>query len=180
MSVFAWVRKSAWCAHHTRAYATERVVAHGLSKSDAPFITLDELRRGTIPAHLVRDRKDVYEKASSNLPSVLSTLPLEEQGDVRVISQGKARGWVVDETHLLHAEPTKDYILFTDTLRPDLVRHFPRIKAIITRAGSTLSHLAIVARESHIPVVVDPHCAVLTDGTYMMDIDTSTVLSPHK
>ena len=39
-------------------------------------------------------------------------------------------------------------------LSPDLVKYFDKIKGIIAKEGSVLSHLAIMARERRIPVVV--------------------------
>lgn len=171
---------TAWCAHHTRLYAQEHAQAYGLTPYDSLFLTFDDLTRGEMSAQTVHDRKCKYEKNLRALPAILSTLPLHEVGEVRVISSGKARGYVVDESHLQTLGDAREYILFTETLRPDLVRFFPNIVGIVSLMGSTLSHLAIVARENNIPVIVDPTCTVLTNGTYMMDIDTDAVSAPHK
>jgi phosphohistidine swiveling domain-containing protein len=58
-------------------------------------------------------------------------------------------------------------VLVTDTLAPDLAAALSRAAGIVSETGSPLSHLAILAREYHVPVVVgvaSPRSA-LPEGT---------------
>lgn len=165
---------SAWCAHHTRAYAEFVAQRNGVPKEHALFFTLLELQEDVIRAETVQSRATAYTTDSHIvLPSLLATLPTRELPSVHIISHGSARGYVVDEACLQKMPATAQYILYTETLRPDLVQYFPRICGIVASAGSTLSHLAIMAREAGIPVIIDPSHNLLTDGTYMMEFNTS-------
>ena len=46
-------------------------------------------------------------------------------------------------------------ILYTKILSADLVESFPYIQGIVSEKGGLLSHLAIMARESSIPVITN-------------------------
>lgn len=45
-------------------------------------------------------------------------------------------------------------ILVVETLSPELAAHLPRLAGLVSETGSTLSHLAILARELGVPTVV--------------------------
>ena len=44
--------------------------------------------------------------------------------------------------------------LYTEILSPSLTKYFDRIDGIVSENGGLLSHLAIVAREKNIPVII--------------------------
>lgn len=68
------------------------------------------------------------------------------------VSSGTAKGKLISVDDLQqHTSDT--IILYSELLTPDLVQYFDRIKGILSRQGGALSHLAIMARESHIPVI---------------------------
>jgi len=46
-------------------------------------------------------------------------------------------------------------ILFVKILSPDLVNYFDKVNGIISEEGGMLSHLAIMAREKGLPVIVN-------------------------
>jgi pyruvate,water dikinase len=52
-------------------------------------------------------------------------------------------------------EGQKDQIIYTKNLVPTLAKYFKKINGIIAENGSLLSHLAIVARENRIPVMIN-------------------------
>jgi pyruvate,water dikinase len=65
-------------------------------------------------------------------------------------------------------------VLVVSVLEPGLAVALPRLGGLVAETGSTLSHLAILARESHVPTVVGvedaverfrPGMLVLVDGT---------------
>jgi pyruvate,water dikinase len=83
---------------------------------------------------------------------------------------GRAVGVVVHEA----ARAGTGDVLVTRTLDPRLSVVLPRLTAIVSESGSTLSHLAILAREYQVPAVVAVHDAltrfppgtrVVVDGT---------------
>ncbi len=70
------------------------------------------------------------------------------------VSAGSAEGILTIREDLgTHQETAQ--ILYTETLTPDLVQYFGEIKGIVSSHGGVLSHLAILAREQHIPVVTN-------------------------
>lgn len=81
-------------------------------------------------------------------------------GRVRQLSQG--------------AVTERGEVLVVSVLEPGLAVALPRLGGLVAETGSTLSHLAILARESHVPTVVGvedaverfrPGMLVLVDGT---------------
>jgi rifampicin phosphotransferase len=50
--------------------------------------------------------------------------------------------------------PADGAVLVVPTLDPDLAIHLPKLAGLIAETGSPLSHLAILARELSVPVVV--------------------------
>lgn len=115
------------------------------------FARLDEVARSVIDVSKLRTRKAEYEAFDTyEMPSVLSSIapPLTE--DSYGVSPGLAEGLLCTEATLVPGG-----ILLVDRLTPDLTRHFEEISGILSREGGVLSHLAIVARERGLPVVVD-------------------------
>ncbi len=68
------------------------------------------------------------------------------------VSPGTARWTIVNEENLSEIKGPK--ILQVQNLDPKLIRYFDQIEGIISQNGWILSHLAILAREQKIPVVV--------------------------
>jgi len=57
-------------------------------------------------------------------------------------------------------DPPVGAVLVVRTLSPELAPLLPRLHGLVAESGSVLSHLAILARESGVPVVVGLHDAV--------------------
>lgn len=89
----------------------------------------------------------------------------------RGASQGRAQGRVVHDP----AEAQHGDVLVTRTLDPRLAPWLPSLGAVVSETGSVLSHLAILAREYHVPTVVGVHDAVqrFPSGTVLL-VDGST------
>ena len=68
------------------------------------------------------------------------------------VSPGVGEGVLVDLKGIKTVEGPK--ILFVDALQPELTHYFPDIQGILSKNGGMLSHLAIVAREQGLPVIV--------------------------
>lgn len=69
------------------------------------------------------------------------------------VSKGQAKGILVALEDIDNVRGDK--ILYTKILSPNLTKFFPQIKGIISEQGSLLSHLAIIARECGMPVIVN-------------------------
>ncbi len=117
-------------------------------RESARYLTVkhvDHIRRLAQPERSERASDFSFHGPLTNLPARSSTR-------VNVgVSPGKASGLMrrFDEIQV-----GEDAILYTDLLTPNLAPLLPRIKGIVSRQGGTLSHLAILAREQRIPVIV--------------------------
>ena len=69
------------------------------------------------------------------------------------VSAGVATG-ILQTADMIKNTGDKNIILYTKMLSPDLTTYFDKISGIVSNNGGLLSHLAIVARESNIPVIV--------------------------
>lgn len=83
------------------------------------------------------------------LPRRLSTT-VKRIYENEMLSEGEGIGTLVEKGAL---QSVLDPILFVETLTPDLAEYLPVVKGIVTTVGSSLSHFAILARESRIPVL---------------------------
>jgi phosphohistidine swiveling domain-containing protein len=83
---------------------------------------------------------------------MLTNLPTQNKTSKAMgVSPGVATGTARPREDVLAHE---DSILVTDLLTPDLAPLLPYAQGIVSRRGGVLSHLAIIAREQGIPVVV--------------------------
>jgi phosphohistidine swiveling domain-containing protein len=124
------------------------------------FATLDELETSSISEAICVSRKQQYDEYESfTLPITLSsTIQLPHTSKPQGVSKGIAQGILVTREILdRDTESHNDFpvILYTSLLSPDLTKYFDRIVGIVSESGGLLSHLAIVAREHHLPVVVN-------------------------
>jgi pyruvate,water dikinase len=69
----------------------------------------------------------------------------------RGVSEGRAFGTAI---HEVDANVPDDAILVVGSLDPRLAPMIGHVRGIVAETGSVLSHLAILAREQHIPAVV--------------------------
>jgi pyruvate,water dikinase len=126
-------------------------------------LDLDELRTAVldhrVPAGL-RERQAAlagpplpmaFKLSPSSVPVAVSPRG-HGQTDGLAASAGRAVGLVChDADELTSSEPC---VLIVDTLDPRLATHLSRVAGLVSETGSALSHLAILAREMHVPTVV--------------------------
>ena len=117
------------------------------------FATIDEIKNNNFNEDELTKRKEeyfVYNKF--NLPFELKNKceTIVDKSPIGV-SAGVAEGLLSDNI----AKEEKNIILYTKVLSPDLVKHFGKIKGIISESGGMLSHLSILAREQDVPVIVN-------------------------
>ena len=90
--------------------------------------------------------------ASFRLAADGSVVPeLDGRSDAAGVAAGGGRGAGVVR-HIDRAEPGD--VLVVDVLAPSLAPRLPGLAGLVSATGSTLSHLAILARELHVPTVV--------------------------
>jgi pyruvate,water dikinase len=102
-------------------------------------------------------------------------IPVRSPGRLGTTGIGAAEGRAVGRVHQLSEGPPREgEILVVRVLDPGLAASLPSIEGLVSETGSTLSHLAILAREVHVPTVVGfpqaleslpPGALVLIDGT---------------
>ncbi len=119
------------------------------------FATINEILEKHISRGSCEDRKKLYEHYSHLvIPSYIASFVKAEKKTLCNIgvSPGVGQGVIVTKSDI-ESVPGKK-ILYTEILSPDLVRYFNSVVGIISKSGGMLSHLAIMAREAKIPVVV--------------------------
>lgn len=80
-------------------------------------------------------------------------IPIEQKSKLISLSKGKATGTLATAQEIDSKKYSGPIILYTEMLAPDLTRYFDRVVGVLSARGSLLSHLAIVAREQHIPMI---------------------------
>jgi len=120
------------------------------------FTAVDELLRGNISKEKCLERKKEYgHNESMSMPARVASFSVtDNQTDLKNIglSPGIAKGVLVNIKNIDKVQGPK--ILHTKILSPDIAEHIEKIEGIITEQGGLLSHMAIVAREVRVPVVV--------------------------
>lgn len=130
---------------------------------------------------LVRHTNQIRPKRKSAslelfLPKTLSSAPLETVQALQCVSAGKARGKLVNLEGVKKGEKG---ILLTKILSPNLVEFFPSIVGILSEEGGMLSHLAIMAREKGIPVLVGVDLSTLKPGQPIELDATNLSIDPY-
>lgn len=121
------------------------------------FFTLEELQQAKkLKESLALRRYRTYQKYNKyTSPAVLSSIPLEENKTrPLMVSPGSATGMLVSLQQLKENPQWKNVIIYAQSLTPDLTEYFDKVKGIISEQGGLLSHLAIMAREKGLPVMV--------------------------
>lgn len=144
-------------------------------------LTLDELRAaldGAVPERLVERRTAA---TAAPLPAAFRTTAEGDVVEVRVGSgegqiggRGAGGGRGSGAVHGGEGMPDAGAVLVVRTLDPALATVLPQLGGLVSETGSVLSHLAVLAREFNVPVVVGvpdavrrfpPGSEVLVDGT---------------
>jgi pyruvate,water dikinase len=135
----------------------QRLAARGLLERPAAIthLTLAELDS------VIDGAKIVPQETVASSEPLPATFRLGPEGDVVPVvsrkrataARGAGGGRGVGPVH--HgAEPPEGAVLVVRTLSPELAPVLPRLRGLVAETGSVLSHLAILAREAGVPVVV--------------------------
>jgi pyruvate,water dikinase len=153
------------------------------SPDDIALLGLDELRAlqggAPLPDDLTqRADKAAGDTAAAPLPSQFrlagdgSVVPAARRGARRAggVGAGGGRGsGSVSHGDALHPPCAGDVLVVRD-LSPALAPFLPGLAGVVSESGSTLSHLAILAREYGVPTVVAAHDALqrFPEGTRLL------------
>lgn len=123
---------------------------------DIYFSKLGDILQGKIRESDCRQNKERYEQWNSfHLPNSITSSPVVHTTATLGVSSGVASGRLLDTQSIGdHHSKSEKVILYAEMLSPDLTRYFESVAGIVSNNGGVLSHLAIVAREKNIPVVV--------------------------
>ncbi len=136
---------------------------HSLVKDDYLFITFDELAKKQVDSSVIKERKKVFGNLPKFKDTVITSIYFKDNDEEGVgVSEGSRKGILMDISSI-EKSSEENIILLVETLSPDLTKYFDRINGICSMRGGMLSHLAIIARERKVPVVIKP------------DIDTSLI-----
>ncbi len=117
------------------------------------FATIAELEGGMVTPVTLAQRDNKYAKEfRGDMPSIIASIPPVTHSAVLGVSPGVAIGIVATSDESFSGET----ILLTERLTPSLAPLLTRVKGIIAIEGGLLSHMAILAREHGVPVVIDP------------------------
>lgn len=122
------------------------------------FATISEILDHSCSEDICKKRKTQYQNYSKfHFHPKLTSSPINFSGELLGVSKGKARGKLVTVNTISQSAPC---ILYTKSLTPDLTQYFDKINGIVSESGGLLSHLAIMAREKGIPVIVNFDLAI--------------------
>ncbi len=134
------------------------------------FAALDELSGGSLSEAELRERKEHDTGYGAvKMPTVIASISQQIAQDSYGVSTGVVAGVVCSPE-----QPVDGGILLADRLSPELAEHFSTIRGVIAREGGVLSHLAIVARERGIPVVIERRPDQLPSIGDIVEIDGRT------
>lgn len=111
--------------------------------------------------HFLNEEKAIENKekymsfGSYNFPNKITSSFVHKKKELIGVSSGKVAGEIQDIDFLKKKNTgNKKIILYTKSLSPQIAQYFDKISGIVSENGGMLSHLAIIAREQKIPVVV--------------------------
>ena len=103
----------------------------------------------------LKNKQYYFSFNSYNFPNKITSSFIFEEKELVGISAGESKGELQDIEFLKKTNiDNKKIILYTKSLSPQIAQHFDKISGIVSENGGILSHLAIIAREQKIPVVI--------------------------
>ena len=117
------------------------------------FASVEEIISGNISeAACVKRQRDYREQ--SNITTAPTSQNIRKNKSAIGLASGISEGTLCSVSLLEEKSLQGSIILYTDSLDPTLTTYFDRITGIVSESGGLLSHIAIVAREAGIPVLV--------------------------
>jgi phosphohistidine swiveling domain-containing protein len=162
-----WLQELTVCAIHVlgRRWEHSDLIAHG---DWLPLLRLDEVQ--AIAARTMPLPADLNDRLRSDLsaaftPPLPSSFRFDEQGRPTAVERhgarrrggtpaGGGRGIGPVSHGTVRRPPMADEVLVVRDLQPGLAPLLPGLAGLVSENGSTLSHLAILAREYGVPTVV--------------------------
>ncbi len=132
------------------------------SAGDVRFLRLDEVT-ALVVGRAVADRRLLAQRAAAHVasPALPARFQLSDRGLPIAVEgpggeTGTGAGGGVGEGPVTHdsTDPPEGAVLVVSALTPSLGPLLPRLAGLVSETGSVLSHLAILAREADVPVVV--------------------------
>ena len=106
-------------------------------------------------ADCIKNKTSYEEYNQYAFPNELKFILVNKKSKIQGVSSGIAEGILLKKEEIKEeSAKSKKIILYTEILSPELTKYFKNIRGIISNSGGALSHLAIVAREQNIPVIV--------------------------
>ena len=106
-------------------------------------------------SNCIKNKIDYESYNYYNFTSSIVSSVLDKKCETLGVSSGLAEGILKTQEMIQNwSVGDKKAVLYTETLSPDLTIYFDRIFGIVSNNGGLLSHLAIMAREKKIPMVV--------------------------
>jgi len=143
------------------------------------FASLKEIEGGNLSEEICKKRKTIYDESLKfSFVSVLTSKPIDKDEKTIGVSSGKSCGKLLSAD----SRELEGSILYTKILSPDLTKYFGRIKGIVSESGGLLSHLAIMARENNIPVIVNfnlKKSGIKMETTVEIDGNLGTITTVH-
>lgn len=129
---------------------------HWPNQDDIFFAHITEIESGKIKKNDCAAQKILYSKYNGfTLPPQLTDPVYHTTSTTIGVSSGLESGRLLRREHIADVSPNQKIILYTELLTPDLTQYFDKIRGIVSHQGGLLSHLAILAREHHLPVIVN-------------------------
>lgn len=118
------------------------------------FSTIQNIIDSNITEEQCKNKQDKYMSYNNLIyPTILASFIDQKIQKIQGVSAGVAEGILVTK-EMLGTIAQKNNILYTEILSPDLINYFDKISGIVSNNGGLLSHMAIIARENNIPVIV--------------------------
>lgn len=120
------------------------------------FAKLEQVIQGTVREQDCVRAHEQYNQANRFVaPTQITSSYVSHATTLHGVSAGVATGHLVTSDSIKKAVHNHEpIILYTEMLSPNLTNYFDQIVGIVSTNGGLLSHLAIIARERHLPVVV--------------------------
>lgn len=134
---------------------------------DLYYVNFSVIKNDSFTSESVKEEKLLFK----SLPQIQNNLIIDshyknEESEISGISSGIAKGILVTPENIKKHINTNQ-ILFVDTLSPSFTEYFKSIKGIYSARGGTLSHLAIMAREHKLPIIVGGDFKKFANGEYV-------------
>ncbi len=154
--------------HELRTQITDQAEKQGIPRALINFASLEDYENETIQIKELEKRCLEFERWNDLLlPSVLTNVAdLRDRGIIG-LSGGAVEGSVIAREEVENWTGEKP-ILLVRALTPDLAPLLDKVAGIISERGGQLSHLAIIARERGLPIVVcSPRIRKISSGDWV-------------